>query len=321
MKVFYYGWDGFDNFGDDYIRKQLFYRYGFQHDENSKTLLIGGGTILPMDDNQLLYKNKRIGERDFDEIIVLGAGVCEPSSNENHEREIKFTEEFLKDSKFIGVRDTGSSKILKNSTVVGDPFYTVDIKHDENVKQSLSRHMPYIILQIGNQVGTSLGGVEGEFDTCKEVLKFAKEYLIGELNYNICILPFHRHDYSFCQYAMGYLGNKAFTIREYLDHKSIFNIFKYAEKAITFRQHGLITGIVTNTPTLATAYHPKVINVAKDFDLENICIRTDELNAKNLFETFDKLESLWDKEKIAKKKKEMSDKMDNFVSEIKRDRK
>lgn len=294
MKIYYYGADGYLNYGDDAV-KQMIMSMGFEHDENSDILMIGAGTMLPITPHQGRFKE--FNKKKFKDIIVLGAGVNDPCD----ETFLKLTKEYLKNSDFIGLRDTGSKDLLGFGQVVGDPLFLLSVN---NIKKK-----PYALINIGFNYGDVLGGFNSQFEYLIAVAKFVKEFIIGKLGLKVIIMPLEKCDEIFTDALIRHVG-----IDNIYDELpiSVLQGMSEAQFVLAYKQHGMITALAVGTPVIALAYNKKAINVAKEFGLENHIIPINELTYDKLVESYNRLNTI-DYVKIEIKKQELSNKMRIFV--------
>ena len=322
MKVYYYGWAGYQNFGDDMLKHIILNDFGFEHDENSKTLMIGGGTILPIHPNHQLYNIMKLDKKRFDNIIVVGTGHSYKPETNNYNEETNFTKTFLKDSKFIGLRDEESKtymdEYLSSSTVIGDPFYSFNPEKFISQNVSLEQLKPYVVIQLGNEVGRVYGGVDADLDYVKETIKFIKEFVIGKLGLKVCFLPLHIRDQFMNEFGAAAIKKEnSIVCRDYLNPTAVFTIIANAEFMISYRQHGLIGGLILNTPTIPIVYREKTFNIAKEFGLEKLTIKTSEVTKDELIKRYELLKSNWNTVKIRHKLDDYKQKTSDFVNKIK----
>jgi len=298
----FYTWSGYHNFGDDVILS-LTKKLRFTEDKNSDQLLITGGTLLPLFPDQKLFIKNRLDEKKFKKILVYGTGVncmCK-------QKELEYTRNFLKDCKHIGLRDEASRKKLNMGTVIGDPFFHFYYPKYEK--------KDYVVINLGYNSGDVIGGSIAQLNYIIEVLKFAKEFIVGKLGLKLYPLLLHDID-AFLE--------KLF--KNYIDEKDIYSvenrynglkIFGEAKFAITYKQHGMITCLCVNTPVIPLAYSQKTINVANEFGLETIPL--DKVSVESLTAYYNKLKD-FPFERIEEKIADYKKRFKVFVNEINNDK-
>lgn len=312
MNVKYYGSDPGVNTGDYFVYHAI-KGFGFNFNDNANLLLIGGGTMLPI--SEKLVKGFT-PERTF----TVGSGVLDKPYSQKlmlneleYDKNLSFTRKFLSKCKFVGLRDNGSKDVLGFGRVIGDPTYMINTKGLKS--DGLGK---YVILNVGFTQGDVIGGITAQLEYLLPILKFAKYYLAKHLGYKICIISFASEDKGFCSLAHRYLGKSHIYDRTDKKNTDIFNIFSNAEFAITYRQHAMITAIICRIPVIPIAYQEKVINVAKDFNIDKYSITTDMVTEEELFEKHGMLES-WDSKQINDKLNYYRATMNDYLSELRRE--
>ena len=304
IDVFYLGIVGYHNYGDDF-GKLLIETNGFVHKEDAKVLLIGVGTLFPLNKDL----QKRINDKSFNEIIVFGTGCVDrrfEKDKAQYDDDMKFTKKLLEKAKFIGVRDEFTAKMLGVGEVIGDPFFSV--------ATAVKKKEKYVVLNMGRCGYNCWGGLDGQLDTLKSVLKFTKNFIMKELGLDVKVLSLFVNDNSQSCDMINYLGCEG---KDFHNLNVVTDLFANAEFCITYKLHGMITALMTNTPVIALEYKPKVRNVGKDFGIEKFILRTDEVTEESLLEKY-KLLSEWDSDFINKKHDEYAKKQFNAVEEIKK---
>lgn len=307
VKVHYVGYDNTKNYGDDF-NKILIKNFGFNFDENAEITLFGGGTLFPIRKPLL----DRIKNKNPKEIIVFGSGCDTPEFyNGDFEKDLEYTKNLLKRAKFIGVRDEYTKKTLGMGEVIGDPFFSITL-NKLNIKRG-----KYGILNVGRSGFNNWGGIDGELDTYKNMLKFTKKILMDKEKNEMFIIPFFINDILIADDANKYIKQPHIRNAIENDYFYIPYIFKYAEFSLTYKLHAMILSIATNTPVIPIEYKPKIRHTAQLFGIEHLVLRTDEVTEKSLEEKYELLKT-WDNDKIQKRVDEFRNLQQNFFKRIKK---
>jgi len=306
INVNYIGYDGFQNYGDD-VNKEIVMKLGFQHDENSDIVFIGPGTgfPIPKSKQQLIKENTK-------EVIVFGTG-CHTKKfykDENSfEEDMKFTKELLKKAKYIGVRDSYTQKTIGCGKVIGDPFFLLSIPKKEEIPEK------YVILIIGRAGFNCWGEVDGEFNSLKNTIKFTKNFIMKKLGFKVKIFYLFNNDAPLSYEISSYLNESVFKRIEM--YENFLTEYRNAEFIISYKLHGMITALLTNTPIIPIEYVPKITNVASDFKIDNLVLKSNEVTEKQLENKYNLLKN-WDYTFIKNKRQKYINLQYKFIEQIKK---
>ena len=320
MEIDYIGWNGNSNYGDD-IGQKIIDKMGFKPNKDTQIGLIGVGTLFP-----LSFIQENFEKELKKELIVFGTG-CEDRNfvinnvwkhkvddadlfltKQSYDKQLKITQNLLKQSKFVGVRDEFTRKTLGFGECIGDPFYSLHIPPKQEQKE------PYVIVNIGRGGFNVWGGIDAEFDTLKNVIKFTKNFLIQKLRLKVLILSLSKNDGFIADTVARYLGCKHISPK---DFKEILTFINNAEFIITYKLHALITALTTNTPVIGIEYRPKIGHTAIDFKIEKHILKTNEVTEETLEKKYYMLKE-WNSDFITTKKKEYADKQHHFIEQVKK---
>ena len=303
INIEYIGWAGYTNYGDDFI-KDIILRFGFK-ECLSDIRMYGGGTLLPVSDKlKDIIVNKKIKD-----IICFGTGVNDNVFEiDNYEEYMKETKKELENSEFIGLRCEKDKELLGMGEVIGDPMFSL------RIPENITKDDNLVILNVGQSYGKCWGGVKAEFNCFLTLLDFVKNYIIGELKKEVIVVSLWSPDNVLAITASNYLNAKFFV--NTIENMEVLGLFSTASAVISYKLHGMITALTVNTPVLPIEYRPKIRNVAKDFGIDNLVIKIDEVTEEKLKEKFEMLKD-WNYKKVKDKKNEYGLKTFNFFNKIK----
>lgn len=305
MDIKYLGWDGYNNYGDD-STKQIIGSLGFNFDNNSDILMFGAGTMLPVSD---LLKNQ-IENQNFSKVVSLCSGVENPEfPTKDFEQKLQWLKEFIPNKDLISVRCEKDKEVLGFGTVVGDPFYMIDIKEPDNPPEKKN-----VIVNIGQSRSKVWGGLDGELDCFRNLCRFIKHELIENRNEKVYLFSVWDEDVPFLKMASTYTGAPFLTLTPTV--KNMFSLIASAKYLISYKLHAMITALSTNTPVVPIEYRPKIRDVATGFNVDKFCLKTNEVTEQNLKNKIDMLSS-WDYDFVNNKKQEYKQKIKDFVNKIK----
>jgi len=240
--------------------------------------MIGAGTLLPLTDK--LYEKI---PPDYKSISCFCTGVTDPAFDERFDENMARTRKALKNCAHVGIRSTEERNALGFGEVIGDPFFAVNTAEP--------RTPQFVVLNVGTSLGNCWGGIESEMKAYIKTLKFVKKVIMGKLKKKVIIISLWGNDLPYAYAAATYLKTRFYDRIPTLT--DAINVFNNAEFAITYKLHGMITALVTNTPTIAIEYNPKILNVAKDFKIDNQVIGLRDVTEKTLLEKYKSLKD-WD---------------------------
>jgi len=303
MEVKYISWSGYNNYGDDEPVK-IIGQLGFEFNNEAENLMIGAGTMIPPsiifepEIYSPYYKNK----------IVFCSGVENPEFPvPEFESRIKKFKHHFKDNEFVGLRCEKDKEILGFGEVIGDPLYLVNIKEKAKIEVPSKNK---VLINIGQSKSKVWGGLDAELNTIKTMCKFINELKKTE---DVLLFCVWNNDIPFAEMIATSTKTKLFTGPHSLEN--IFSLVDNAKYVISYKLHSMITALSTNTPVIPIEYRPKIKDVARDFGIDNLCIKTSNLSIELLFKKIAQLKH-WDYEKINKKKLELQNKLNEFVRKV-----
>ena len=205
-----------------------------------------------------------------------------------------FARLLLKNCYFISVRDSKSQELLNNwgikSELICDPIFSIDVPKNKKTKT--------LAIQLRSCKGLSMDFLDRLAD---EVCKNFKDYKIEIYSFQDSI------DLEVCQTFEQKLKLLSpdinTTLYSGLTNSQIIEKISFAQYLISMRFHAIITGLLTNTNTLAINYDIKVEKLAVEFGLPAIDLKKEFNNQfellknQNLSEINTKISALnfdWD---------------------------
>lgn len=274
VRARYIGWTGHHNLGDEVmletVRELLPWADLSTEDDPGRLLVLGGGTLI----NRSSYLRKVMSlDTPRMERCVLGTGVANPDYWGVLEDPDAWRR-WLSSCVYVGVRGPYSYDRLRswgfegNLEISGDSALLIERPPVERVPGRL------VLAPIWTK-GRLWGGSD---DAVAAAMAAAVQAWIREGREVIALSSNPDDDGQILQ-IIDEAGTGLFPfVRGYLDTPSAIETFASAEVVVGERLHACVIAAAVGTPFVPIEYRPKLRDFAASVGVEDLVIRTDELN-------------------------------------------
>lgn len=300
----YIGWLGYDNLGDEtmYLAFQkLFSEMTVLPFKRSKkidvmerakllksyeSVVLGGGSLI--NSNKYLEIVK-IAQECCAKSFVFGTGVRNPDfwtgRLKSGDPKLQEWTQWLHRCHFVGVRGPLSKQMLQNqdfnrAQVVGDLAFLLA---EETIQPKAKN----------KRVGINIGTDGQLWGTEENVLDFVVSLskILQDKGYKITLLPAWTKNIPYIAEAAKRIGNGIEIFKNYHSLSDVMAFLKSCDFFIGEKLHSVVLASCVYTPAIMLAYRTKCLDVMAALDLQEQCMKTDQLSidkAVDLINTFEK---------------------------------
>lgn len=307
MKIFYMGWVGNNNIGDDLMLdnfKKCMSIYNKEKEgvypsypnvdineiNNYDIIVLGGGSILQYDYIKVLYNALNSGKR----VIVWGAGYdcLEKEFIERVEKsnvppylytdeQEQMLNEIAERADFFGVRGPLTYKLLEKSfinmdkiKIIGDPGFLVEEEMRESSPINKLKDKKNIIAINYGESNNRIFGQDQE--KLEEDVIYLCNKLISK-GYSLYLYSMWENDLD----SLIRLYNKILDTKDVALDLNLYNggelvsILRKCKFSINLKLHANIISLVANTPFVCIGYRFKSYDFIKSINCEELIVSTD----------------------------------------------
>lgn len=202
----------------------------------------------------------------------------------NDKSESLLLDKIFKGSKYIAYRDSAAENFLKQFNVPCSQEYVPDIVFNFNCKRKAPKN---------KTVGIALYCVyQGE--KLKKLFPFVIDNLyktlreLGKEGYNINFISMDINDVEVAESLVYKLKNEFSSLEIKVEKPAsnkisdVVKLFSDKDLILAYKTHSVVFSIITNTPVVAVAYHPKSIEFMDSVGLKEYAINDTEASFENL---------------------------------------
>ncbi len=287
----YVGWLGYGNIGDEAMYaafQKLFspacvlpFKRSRKIDVMEKAGLLKSYEAVVLGGGSLINSNKyleifKAAQNSCQKYFVLGAGVRNPDfwkgRFKSGDPKLMEWTRCLEQCGFVGVRGPISQEMLKNqgfnqAKVVGDlAFFLAEETIQPKVKTK----------RVGINLGTD-GQLWGNEESVLDFVVSLSKILMDK-GYQVTLLPAWKKNLPYIEEAAKRIGNGVEIFKNYHSLPDVMKLLKECDFFIGEKLHSVVLASCVYTPAIMLAYRTKCLDVMSALDLQEQCMRTDELS-------------------------------------------